>query len=101
MKRLRSDIIKIGWLLMLVLALPFAVRTVHACLCSVHEADGGTHHDCATCATCRFSLSFFTGTESVKCDVFLQLLPFEIFIYGCGINPQTLYSYFLRAPPRS
>lgn len=90
-----------AWLLAALLVMPVAVRAIH-----LWEEEHGTaesahpHHDCGSCPICQFTLSTFTETEFVVCDLEYIPAPMEpvASFYDRPCSPIPV-SYGLRAPP--
>jgi hypothetical protein len=88
----------IGCILVLVLALPFALKSAH--VCSVYaESTAGCAHDCDECPVCCFA--FFPCTEAEEAEEAAA---------ECGVGGEIINStsaslaqyftlYYLRAPP--
>jgi hypothetical protein len=97
-----------GWLLLLLFALPPAVKTIHICHCVyAHDAEhekhnnGQLNHDCNTCAICQFVLFPFTETESTEFTCTIETSYSKSVTYNENIVSSVTYSYMLRAPPRA
>jgi hypothetical protein len=98
-KRFQANRKTLGLLLPFLLMLPFVVRTEHVYHCATYDSGEESHHDCSTCATCRFSFPLFTENESVELKITPQYAEYEILVFD---NPKTIsfpFSYHLRAPP--
>ncbi|MDR1103600.1 MAG: hypothetical protein LBL42_07560 [Tannerella sp.] len=96
----------IVWLLPLMLAWPFAARSIHISQCrhlrgnDAETAGKPFHHHSETCPVCQFVLSPFVETEPDEFDFTVCLPSPEPVIYQKTITLSALYSYCLRAPPR-
>jgi hypothetical protein len=98
-KRLQNNRKTIGLLLAFLLVLPFAVRMEHVYHCSVYDNGEQLHHDCSTCAICRFSFSLFTESESFEFKITPKYVEYEIPVFDSRITVSFPFSYHLRAPP--
>ncbi|MDR1335654.1 MAG: hypothetical protein LBK22_02360 [Tannerella sp.] len=97
----------IVWLLPLVLAWPPAARSIHIGQCRHSRANGAetagkpVHHHSETCPVCQFVLSPFVETKPDEFDFTACPPSPEPFTCQEKITLPALYSYCLRAPPKS
>ncbi len=72
----------LAWLLVALLILPATTQAIHI-LEEEHAPaqDTHAHHDCGSCAICHFTLSTFTGTESVACEHAFAPAPSEPVVF--------------------
>lgn len=106
MEQLIKHKVWVVWLLAAVLALPFAVKTVHIYQNNIHaehencSEHSHSHHDCDNCPVCRFTL--LTFTEATYIDYDFSIIPVCVVFaipYRNSVYQRILFSYGLRAPP--
>jgi hypothetical protein len=97
-KKAKQYRVMAAWLLLVVFSMPFAVKSVHACI--LHETSSGQRaasHDCTNCPICHFFFSYFTSAVEEQ----------KIFINEREIAKPETYRAFPRAekhytlPPRA
>lgn len=97
----------IAFLLIGVLLLPFAMKTVHILseeyhlsLLHQHDATSGKHHHCDDCAVCQFHLYNFIEAEALifKAIQALYIKPKSVLIVE-QVVVSPVQSIQLRAPP--
>lgn len=97
----------IAFLLIGVLLLPFAMKTVHILseeyhlsLLHQHDATSGKHHHCDDCAVCQFHLYNFIEAEALTFTVAPQLYtkPKSVSLVE-KIAVTSILSFQLRGPP--
>ncbi|MDR2383351.1 MAG: hypothetical protein LBD76_05645 [Prevotellaceae bacterium] len=101
--------ILIGWLLVILFALPPAAKDIHVCQCVYiqdhdHDHDHANSnnrlsHDCDTCAICQFVVFPFTEAESTEYVCIVETIYSKSYTYQEHINSSIVYNYMLRAPP--
>jgi hypothetical protein len=99
MKSAQKNRKTLGWLLAFLLLLPSALRMEHVYHFHAQEDGGLVHHDCSTCAVCRFAFSLFTGNDVFESEVLPQYVEYEIWVFDSPVTVSFPFSYHLRAPP--
>ncbi|MDR0544673.1 MAG: hypothetical protein LBG30_04935 [Odoribacteraceae bacterium] len=66
MRKAISHRIIAAWLLLAVFALPFVIKSAHACHVADVQEQGDSHRDCADCPICHFVFASFTAAESIE-----------------------------------